>query len=442
MNVITLNYIPRPQFAPYHRQLFRWSCIVAHRRCGKTVAVVRQLERGALTCPLPNPRFAYIAPQYKQAKDVAWQYVKEGAIPLVPHGAKINESELRVDYPNGGRLRLYGADNPDSLRGIYLDGVGLDEYADMKPNMWSEVIRPALSDRKGWATFIGTPKGRDNFYSTFREYQKDPKAYTAQLRASQTGILPEEELADARRSMSASEYAREYECSFDEPAINQFIGTDLVDAARGREAGQETPVLMGVDVARFGNDRTCFVIRKGDSIEKIDRIHGIDTMQTAAKAAELIDFHGVVKTFVDGVGVGGGVVDRLAQLGYKPVDVSAGGRAMNDERYANKRAEMWGVMRDWISKRGSLPADNAELVDDLVAPTYKFDSSNRIQLEKKEDMKKRGLPSPDIGDALALTFAFPVAQGSWEDRPIQVHTTRGTTTMGRAPSRMGGRVRS
>lgn len=407
MTIVKLDYRPRPQFKPFHTTEKRWSCIVAHRRCGKTVASVRQLERAALISTKPNPRFAYIAPLYKQAKDIAWQYCKDGAAPLIAHGAKINESELRVDYPNGGRLRLYGADNPDSLRGIYLDGVVLDEYADMKPSMWSEVIRPTLSDRQGWACFIGTPKGRDQFYQIWREAQKDEAWFTLELKASQTGILEPEELDAARAQMSPSTFAREYECSFEEPDVDQFIETGIVDEARRREPALEEPCVMGIDVARFGDDRTCFLIRRGDRIVAIERKHGLDTMQTAAHAAELINYYQPRSIFVDGVGVGGGVVDRLRQLQFRVVDVSAGGKAMRAERYYNKRAEMWGTMKDWLKTRGCLP-DDRELCDDLVAPSYEFDASNRLKLEKKEDMKERGLPSPDSGDALALTFAAPV----------------------------------
>src|SRR5690606_12599387 len=115
-----------------------------------------------LTCALPNPRFAYIAPLYTQAKDVAWTYLKQ--FTFCSPGVATNESELRVDLPNGGRVRLYGAENYDRLRGVYFDGVIMDEYADMDPRVWPEVVRPALSDRKGHATFIGTPKGRNGFY--------------------------------------------------------------------------------------------------------------------------------------------------------------------------------------------------------------------------------------------------------------------------------------
>lgn len=421
MATIKLDYRPREQFRPFHDHKKRFACIVAHRRCGKTVASIRQLERDALRCDKPNPRFAYIAPLFKQAKDIAWQYVRDGVRPLLDYGARINESELRVDYPNGGRLRLYGADNPDSLRGIYLDGVVLDEYADMKPSMWTDVIRPALSDRNGWALFIGTPKGRDSFYKVWREAQKSSDWFTLCLKSSETGILPPEELEATRMQVSESVFNREYECSFDEPDVDQFIPSGLLDQAMEREPSVGSPIVMGIDVARFGDDKTCFVIRTGDSVSLIERRHGLDTMQTAAYAAELMTVHRPHQAFVDGVGVGGGVVDRLKSLGFPVVDVNAGGTPSHTARYVNKRAEMWGVMRDWLKDRGCIP-DDRELIDDLVAPSFSYDHSNRIKLERKEDMKARGLASPDSADALALTFAFPVAlpDVSWSSAPIIV----------------------
>jgi phage terminase large subunit len=144
---VLIPYTPRPQFLPYHNRTERWAWIVAHRRFGKTVGCINELVKGALVCTKPDPRFAYIAPLYTQAKDVAWGYLKHftAGIP----GVTAHESELRVDLPNGGRVRLYGAENYDRMRGIYLDGAILDEYGDMDPRVWPEVIRPALSDRQG-----------------------------------------------------------------------------------------------------------------------------------------------------------------------------------------------------------------------------------------------------------------------------------------------------
>jgi len=189
------------------------------------------LVDAALRCQLVEPRFAYVAPYYAQAKDVAWLYLKRFTAPIP--GAEPNESEMRVDFANGGRVRLYGADNYDRMRGIYLDGVVLDEFADFHPAAWPEVIRPRLSDRRGWATFIGTPKGRNAFYEVWANALAEPDEwFSLMLRASETGILSEEELADARKALTPEQYAQEYECSFDAAIIGAYYGKLIADAER------------------------------------------------------------------------------------------------------------------------------------------------------------------------------------------------------------------
>lgn len=228
---IDLGYRARNEFIPFHARKQRWACIVAHRRAGKTVACIMDLVDAALRCDKPNARFAYIAPHYNQAKDVAWTYLKQYTAPL-PY-VTINESELRIDLPaNGARLRLYGADNYDRMRGVYFDGVILDEYADMDPRAWSEVVRPALSDRKGWATFIGTPKGKNAFQEIWAQAKADGDWFTMMLRASETGLVDAEELADARKAMTPEQYEQEYECSFEAAIVGAYYGRDMAQAGK------------------------------------------------------------------------------------------------------------------------------------------------------------------------------------------------------------------
>lgn len=224
-------YEVREQFRPLHARETRWFIGVAHRRAGKTVADINELIIGATKCQLPNPRFAYVAPQLNQAKDIAWTYLKEYTAFLSP---KINESELWVELPGGARIRIYGADNPDRLRGIYLDGVVLDEFGDMDPTIWTQVIRPALSDRKGWACFIGTPKGKNTFYKLWVDAEDDPDWTRLILKASETGLLDQKELADARKMMSDDEYAQEYECSFDAAVRGAYYASEINAAEEER----------------------------------------------------------------------------------------------------------------------------------------------------------------------------------------------------------------
>ncbi len=201
---------------------------MAHRRAGKTVATVNDLIKSVMTCDRQSPRVAYIAPLYKQAKDVAWEYCKRFGL-AIP-GAQANETELRIDFPNAGRLRLYGADNPDALRGIYLDDVVMDEFADMSPRMWTEIIRPALSDRLGRATFIGTPKGRNTFCEIYESSRADPEWFSLMLRASETGIVADSELAAARKDMTEDQFAQEFECSFEAAIQGAYYGTLMANA--------------------------------------------------------------------------------------------------------------------------------------------------------------------------------------------------------------------
>jgi hypothetical protein len=228
---ISLSYEARPQFRPFHRRKQRFAVVVAHRRAGKTVAAIYDLVDAALRCAKPDGRFAYVAPYYAQAKDVVWTYLKRAMAPIP--GTTINESELRVDLPNGSRIRLYGADNYDRLRGIYLDGVVLDEYADMPPAAWSEVIRPALADRQGWAVFIGTPKGRNAFADVYEKAVSLPDEWFAlRLKASETGIIPPSELAALKLELSRNEYQREFETDFDAAIEGAYFADHLEEARR------------------------------------------------------------------------------------------------------------------------------------------------------------------------------------------------------------------
>jgi phage terminase large subunit len=224
-----IDYCPREQFAPFHDRLERWAVLVAHRRAGKTVATINDKIRRAITCPLPHARYAYVAPFLAQAKEVAWEYLKRFSGPILI--AK-SEAELWVELINGARIRIHGADNPNRLRGPYLDGVVLDEYADMRPSVWGEVIRPMLADRQGWATFIGTPKGRNEFFQLWQRAHEDPAWFSVMLKASATRLLPQAELAQAQRDMTPEQYAQEFECSFDAAIIGAYFGRDLAEAER------------------------------------------------------------------------------------------------------------------------------------------------------------------------------------------------------------------
>jgi phage terminase large subunit len=241
-----IAYSPREQFWGLHSRSQRWSVCVAHRRCGKTVACINELIKAALTCPRSAGRFAYVAPLYSQAKDAAWSYLREFSS-TIP-GVSYNESELRADLPNGSRVRLYGASNYDALRGTYFDGIVLDEYGDMDPRAWVEVIRPALADRLGWAVFIGTPKGKNHFSETWNRAQGDAEWFTLMLRASETGLLPQSELDSARKEMSEDQYNAEFECSFSASVVGAYYSHEFATLEKENRLSGAVPYEPRVPV--------------------------------------------------------------------------------------------------------------------------------------------------------------------------------------------------
>ena len=214
MNV-TIPYTPRKQQAFIHKELdnHRFSVLCCHRRFGKTVMLINHLIKSCMTNNNHQPRFAYIAPTYSQAKKIAWDYLKHYTKNLP--NTKYNETELRADFFNGSRIQLLSSENPDSIRGIYLDGAVIDEASQVSRELVDEVIRPALSDRKGWMSLCGTPKGMNNiFYDMYQKAQstKDWFLYTA--RASETKLVDDDELKAALSVMGQATYNQEFECSF------------------------------------------------------------------------------------------------------------------------------------------------------------------------------------------------------------------------------------
>jgi len=250
MTTITSTYVPRPHFQSFHQRNERFAILVMHRRAGKTVAVVNDLLERCAYNTRPHPRYAYIAPLYRQAKEIAWTYAKDYAAPYSP---KISESSLYIELPhNQGRLTLYGADNPDSFRGLYLDGAALDEFGGMKPSIWKEVLLPALLDRRGWAVFMGTPNGPNHFRDMWYGRQDDPAWYTERLTAYDTEVISEEDLDELRRMMDEEEFAQEMLCSFEASTRGAYYARQMERAeTQGRVLAltpDSTPLHFAFDL--------------------------------------------------------------------------------------------------------------------------------------------------------------------------------------------------
>jgi hypothetical protein len=312
--------------------------LVWHRRAGKTTFCVIELLLAAYNFRGKDGRFAYIAPFYGQAKSVCWDILKRYASKI--EGTIIKEAELSVVLPNGCTIRLFGADNPNSLRGLYFDGVVIDEVADIKTSLWGEIVRPALTDRQGWAMFIGTPKGVNLFSELYHDALRDSDWFGDMQRASDTKIIPEEELAQARKTMTESQYAQEFECDFSAAVENALIPLWLAREASTRTVARHdhsyAPMVLGVDVARYGDDRSVIFPRQGLAAFQPYVYRNLNVMALAAQVADVYQKLCADAVLVDEGAMGAGVIDRLRSLGgFNVLGINFGAKAISPKEPIN-----------------------------------------------------------------------------------------------------------
>jgi len=270
---IVIPYKPREHQKAVHKNLKRFNVLVCHRRFGKTVLCINELLKKAMQNTLSRPRYYYLAPTYSMAKRTAWDYLKEytNVLPNVTY----HETELRADLPNGARIQLLGCERPDSLRGLYIDGVVLDEVAQMPPRLWTEIIRPALSDREGFMIAIGTPQGHNSFHQLYDHAMHQDDWYAETFKASDTNIISELELNEAKALMPEEIYDAEFECSFDSAAIGSIYAKGIAKAEEEKRI-TKVPYELGIKVNTFWDlgmaDKTAiwFVQQKGSAFHIID----------------------------------------------------------------------------------------------------------------------------------------------------------------------------
>lgn len=341
---IDTGYVPRPGQAELHPLLKRFNVLVFHRRWGKTIfAVNEKIDRGLrlyTSRKLPRPRYSYIAPTYGQAKKISWDIFK-AYCSKIP-GVKFNEQELRVDISLFGdetdtlRFQLLGAENPDSLRGIYNDGVTVDEPAQMPPNLWGEVIRPTLLDRKGWANFIGTPKGKNEFHRlhTYAAQGNDPEWFTKVIKASASGIIPKEELLSMLREIGPEAFEQEMECSFQAAIKGTYYSklTQQIEAdGRYRPIGYDPSlgVMTAWDLGMNDSLVIWFVqrlfreVRIIDYLEMSNMAEGLpDVVRELQKKPYVYTTHILPHdAAVRGLNDGNSRTDTLRKLGLKGIEV-------------------------------------------------------------------------------------------------------------------------
>ena len=273
---IKIPYTPR-KFQNYlHQRIrdYRWSVLVCHRRFGKTVCMINHLLMAALTSKVSNPRYAYIAPTFKQAKSIAWDYIKQFTHKIP--GVKFNETELRVDLPNKARITLLGSENCDGLRGIYLDGCVIDEYANVNDRLFPEIIRPALSDRKGFCIFIGTPQGmNNNFYELFQHAKGADDWFYFKAKASETKVVDQDELTKAKEVMGENKFKQEFECDWIANIEGSIYGKTLAKMENQRQITRvpydpSLPVNTAWDLGVSDHSAIIFFQQLGRSINIID----------------------------------------------------------------------------------------------------------------------------------------------------------------------------
>lgn len=332
--------------------------------------------------------------------------------------ADVVESQLKMDtqyyYVDA---QSWSAENPDAFAGAHSQigmMVQFDEASGIPDPIW-QVTEGFFTDMAPLRLWLAISNPRRNTGRFFDAFHKDRAFWDARYVDSRTV----EGVDKAVYQRIADKYGEdddvtriEVKGQFPRTGSNQFIGREVVSYAAERELVPDdgAPLLMGIDIARFGDDETVFYFRRGRDARSIKplRFRGKNTMDVATHAATAIERLKPDAVFVDGGGVGGGVVDRLKMLGYRVIEVQSGEKARDTEKYLNRRAELWGEMRDWLIY-GCIPNEEA-LIDDLTGPEYAVHLKGPIILESKDSMKKRGLASPDDGDALALTFAEPVSR--------------------------------
>jgi phage terminase large subunit len=409
-----------PQWALF-QQLQRFNVIVCHRGFGKTFLAVNVLIRQALK--RPGTFYAFIAKTYGQAKDIAWQRVlKLSCEPLVAeHVVEFNESELRANFANGSQIKLYGAENAETLRGLHLDGVVFDEYGLIPPATWEQIVSPTLTRRKGGAIFIGTPMGRNHFFSLYKHALSWPDWFATTIRAEESGVLPDEELARQRQIQTPEQYAQEYECSFETAISGAYYARELRTAraaGRVRQVAYDPalPVTTWWDLGRTDATAIIFAQFIGREIHLIDYAEdkGLD-LASWAKILQgkpyLYQRHHLPHD-ADAkhlAAAGRSIADQLRGLNVRPITV----HPSQDVLHGINQARL-------LFSRCYFDADKCERLLDCLA-FYHAKVDEKHQVERPEPEHDWSSHAADAFRYLAL--GAQAAERMTDDRP-RVHTAK------------------
>jgi phage terminase large subunit len=273
------EYKPYQYFIPFHNRSKRYAVLVIHRGGGKSIAAINELiERASYAHPNAHARYAYIAPFKTQAKGIAWDYLKQYSSHCRKNAP--SEADLSITLVNGAKIFILGADDPDSLRGKHWNGIVMDEVAQIKRSVYSEIIRPGLARRKGFIVFIGTPKGKHNmFFEQYELAKANPNDYfLLELNVDQTKIIGPQELKEIKDVLNDSEFRQEYMCSFEAAMVGSYYGKQMLALEERKKLvvkelyNHEYPVSLSMDIGRRDETAIWFWQIVGGEIRFIEYI--------------------------------------------------------------------------------------------------------------------------------------------------------------------------
>lgn len=407
-----------------------------HRRSGKDTSWLNFTIREAVT---RVGTYIHLFPQLKRGRKILWEGRNRGGMPFLEHippslVRRKREDEMMIELVNDSIWRIEGIENLDSVVGMNPVGIVYSEFSQMKPAAW-DLVRPILNENGGWAAFNYTPRGRlHHSYELYQMALQHPEWYCSLLTVEDTRrdapgedgsrlITPEQVEAERRQGMREPLIRQEYYCDFTVGSALQFIPVEYIQAAvkRDREEQSWAPTIVGVDVGR-NRDRAVLTVRRGGQIRARTVLHPHQlahnpTDEIVGWLGKLIADHRPDTVFVDGVGIGAGVVDLAKLRGYK-VQAVLGNSVSLDPAYYNLRAYMWGQMREWLRTSGQLekPRDTV-LEAELQWPQWRWRGDKewltpKDELDAGESEADMDYVSPDEADSLALTFAAPVQKAA------------------------------
>ncbi|MCD8571353.1 MAG: terminase family protein [Alphaproteobacteria bacterium] len=396
---------------------YRFVTAVAHRRFGKTECAVASLVIDAIATTKNDAMYGYIAPYLKQAKQIAWRKLKRYVSETFGRdwkavGIQKNESELWVQLPNGARIQLFGTDNADSIRGLYFDGVVIDEIADMRGEVWNSIIRPTLADRKGWALLIGTPKGMNELYKFYQRGLKDPLWKSLIFSATTTNLpwLPPDEIKALEEDMTESMFAQEMLCDFQASSDDVLFKLSDLDKGVKRQIRladiNGAARVIGLDVAGPGKDKSVMTKLQGLMCWPQQSFKGLTTPELCdVLASQMIQWKADAAIVDNGYGFA--VVEQMQRRGFGNVFGVDFGGTPGQPQYANKKTEMIYRTKKWLDRGGKIPND-PELMQEASVHTVKLNDKGKMEVCKKDVVKEIIKRSPDKFDSLIIANAFDV----------------------------------